>query len=120
MPKKPEAVDAVLDDVAQQAASPAGIRTAAQILHDASPKLADPSWAGSGTAPWARWLHVGGIALLADLAQRACAAKPGDKDVVKAIDDIELPPIFNSGGVDRAQMSAQRDRLRASASGCAP
>lgn len=119
-PKSPAAVDAVLDEVAQQSASAAGLRKAAQLLHEGAPKLADPSWAGSGTAPWAMWLHAGGIAILADLAQRACAASPGaDKDVLKAIDEIELPPIFNSGGVDRAAMDVQRGRLRAAASGCA-
>jgi hypothetical protein len=118
-PRRPGAVDAVLDRVADQEASAAGIREAAQILHDAPPSLSDPKWAGSGTAPWARWLHVGGIALLADLAKRACAARPGDQEVTKALDAMDLPPIYNSGGVDRAQMDVQRGRIRAAAAGCA-
>jgi len=119
MPRNPQAVDAVLDQVAEQEASAPGIRRAAQILQEARATLADRRWAGSGTPPWARWLHVGGIALIADLAQRACRARPGDSEVKKALDDIELPTISNSGGVDRDRMDAQRERLKAAADGCA-
>lgn len=107
-------VEAVLDEVAAQAASAEGLRKAADMLQAAPTKLRDPSWTGSGTAPWAVWLHHGGIAILADLAQRACT---GD-DIEKTVEALPLPPIFNSGGVDATAMAAQRERLRAAASSC--
>lgn len=116
-PRNMDAIDAVLDEVASQPATAAGIRSAASILHAAPDKLQDPKWAGSGTAPWAQWLHHGGIAILGDLAQRACAS--GDRPATaKAIDEIDLPPIFNSGGVDRNAMTEQRERLQKASAAC--
>jgi hypothetical protein len=118
-PSNAAAIDAVLDDVAAQDASGAGIRAAAGILSGAPPKLNDPRWAGGGGSPrWAIWLHYGGIALLADLAQRACAAHAHDASVLEAIDAIELPPITNSGGIARAQMNEARAHLRGAAAAC--
>lgn len=117
-PKLRAKVDGILDDAAAQAATVEGITKAATILKDGRTSTSDPSWAGSGTAPWAVWFHHGGLAILGDLVMRACAAKPNDAAVVSAVDAIDIPPMFNSGGVDRGRMAADRNALRRAAARC--
>jgi hypothetical protein len=117
-PKLRAKVDGILDDAAAQAATADGIRKAASILADGKASTRDPTWAGSGTAPWAVWLHHAGLAILADLVTRACNAKRNDETVVSAIDAIELPPLFNSGGVDRGRAAADRNALRRAGARC--
>lgn len=117
-PKLRAKVDGILDDAAAQAATADGIRKAATILADGRASTRDPAWAGSGTAPWAVWLHHAGLAILADLVTRACNAKPNDAAVVSAIDAIELPPLYNSGGVDRGRAAADRNALRRAGARC--
>lgn len=85
-----------------------GLRDAAKMLEEGRSLAADPKWTGSGTSPGARLLHAGGMALLVDLTQRACAASRGDAEVGRAADTIPLPRTFISGGVDRD--AAERDR----------
>lgn len=117
-PRNAADVDAVLDQVAAQAPSAAGLRAAADLLQAAPTKLKDPTWAGSGTAPWALWLHHAGIAILADLAQRSCTSNDDAATIEKTVEALALPPIFNSGGVDGTAMAEQRERLRGAVASC--
>jgi hypothetical protein len=106
------AVDAILDEAAAQPPTAGGLRAAAEGLTGARTRGLDGNWAGSGTAPSARWLHVAGGAILADLARRACAASPGETNVVATIDAMPLPAIYNSGGVDKAAVERLRGEIR--------
>lgn len=117
-PKLRAKVDAILDDAATQAATADGITKAATILKEGRASTTDPTWAGSGTAPWAVWFHHAGLAILADLVTRACAAKANEAAVVSAIDAVDLPPMYNSGGVDRGRMATDRNALRRAGARC--
>lgn len=101
-------IDALFDRMTKQPETAAGVRGAAKMLEEGRPLASDPRWAGSGSSPGATLLHHGGMALLVDLTQRACAANAGNKDIGSAADTVPLPPIFNSGGADRH--AAERDR----------
>lgn len=117
-PPKLAEIDAVFDRTTKEPETADGLRAAAKLLEDARPLASDPKWTGSGSSPGAALLHHGGLALLVDLAQRACAAKPGDAGVGAAADTIPLPPIFNSGGVDRGTAARDRDLVQEAARGC--
>jgi len=101
-------IDALFDRMTKEPETAAGLRAAAKMLEGGKPLASDPTWTGSGTSPGAKLLHHGGMALLVDLTQRACAANAGDKEIGKAADSIALPSISHSGGVDRG--AAERDR----------
>lgn len=110
-------IDAVLDRVASQEPSGAGLRAAAKILEDNSGAGGDMSWAGSGTSPAGALLHAAGVALLSDLVIRACAANPKDSSLGPAIESLPLPAVYSSVR-DTAQTDRDRDSLRAAAAAC--
>jgi hypothetical protein len=117
-PPKLAEIDAVFDRMTKEPETADGLRAAAKLLEDARPLASDPKWAGSGSSPGAALLHHGGLALLVDLAQRACAAKPGDAAVGAAADTIPLPRIFDSGGVDRGNAARDRHIVQEAARAC--
>ncbi len=111
-------IDALFDRMTKEPETADGLRAAAKLLEDGRPLASDRKWAGSGSSPGAALLHHGGLALLVDLAQRACAAKPGDAAVGAAADTIPLPRIFNSGGSDRGTAARDRHIVQEAARAC--
>ena len=101
-------IDGLFESVTKEPETGAGLYEAARIIEEGKPLGSDREWSGSGTSPGAVLLHHGGMALLVDLGQRACAARPGDDRVGTAADTAPLPPMFNSGGPDKGV--AERDR----------
>jgi hypothetical protein len=101
-------IDNLLDTVASEPATAAGLVEGARVVEEGKALGSDREWAGSGTSPGATLLHHGGMALLLVLGQRACAAKPGDTAVGAAADTAPLPPLFGPGGLDKT--AAERDR----------
>ncbi|AKV03613.1 hypothetical protein AKJ09_10276 [Labilithrix luteola] len=111
-------IDVLLNRVATQPATAAGIRAAAKDLADNEKLGADPTWAGSGTSPGATILHHGGMALLVERTRRACANAKGNAEIGKAAAEIPTPPIVNSGGIDKAAVEQDRHVLLEAARDC--
>lgn len=117
-PTKLAEIDELLERMTKQPETAEGVREAARMLDDGAKLGRDPSFTGSGTSPGATLLHHGGMAVLIDLTQRACAAKPGDKAIGAAADTAPLPLMFNSAGRDQDRVEQDRHILQEAAQKC--
>jgi hypothetical protein len=111
-------VSKLLDGVAANAASAAGLRAAAAQLDAGQSAGAEKKWAGSGTPPWAALRHDGGVAVLVAIARRACG-DGGDVDLAKAAAEVPIPAFYNSGGVDKLRADEDRRAVEGAAK-CGP
>ncbi len=112
-----DVIDPMLDRVAAQEPTAAGIQAAAKILKDNAGAGGDPKWSGSGNSPAGALIHAAGVALLADLVARACAKNPKDAAIGRAVETIATPPWYTSV-VDHAQEERDRDALREAGAAC--
>lgn len=92
-------VNAALNGMSHEPATPEGLRAAAEHARDAQATIVDPSFSGSGDSPVVRAIADASMLILAGMVAQACADHPDQASaaaLIKAIRELHWPRTASS------------------------